>query len=573
MRLFKIISSCIVVIVIIGYYIFSNTINNTLLEIFKDKVNAESGVFSNQDYIEAKNLENEGLLNVDGFFNDERFNGKIFLNDAQVVTDTNGKIHVTFAKHNIISTNYYLDSDKTELLENEAYLNPGDIIYYDSPKIVDNYKHTYSFNNFSLYEINEDGVNELGFDNLENSKEIIIPKDFTGTELSIVPNGSFRQIFLTLNDYLITPNGDESELQGEWIVNDDETTNSSKQLGALTAYSIEYRYDPKEYYVTAAEPKPLIIQEESGRVVFEIASIQDNIENYKVELMKNIKLIIEDKVEKIINPLQETNSISLAIKSFELNGKEYNLKEYTPNLKRGDKLTITTNKGYFIVNRKLNEIADPEDISEGGFKYHFSVPDDTLLTSFSISLANKISEHLSIKINNGTFTLQNVSNNEYIEEGQTIAKSERVKLIITPDSGYYITGKDIKDNQYEKIMKYSDYEKNIESIKDKHEIKKYIKVKLNVEDQYGKVSYTINNEVVNGISYNLKESDTIKINYELINEDYEIDRSKTKITTNFIDFLSNKNKTSIEIPSNFSLDGKTINREDYIKVVRKDDKK
>ena len=96
---------------------------------------------------------------------------------------------------------------------------------------------------------------------------------------------------------------------------------------------------------------------------------------------------------------------------------------------------------------------------------------------------------------------------------------------------------------------------------------------MNVEDQYGKVSYTINNEVVNGISYNLKESDTIKINYELLNEDYEIDRSKTKISTNLIDFLSNKNKTSLEIPSNLSLDGKTINREDYITVVRKDDKK
>ena len=137
---------------------------------------------------------------------------------------------------------------------------------------------------------------------------------------------------------------------------------------------------------------------------------------------------------------------------------------------------------------------------------------------------------------------------------------------ITANNGYYVTGKDVKDSVYYKEMKYSDYVKNQDDIINSHEILKYVSIRLNTDDKYGECEFTYNKESVSGVVL-VKQEDEIKLKYTLTDPEYQITRGEG--ISSIIDNIFNKNQVTVSIKVTKEMDGKSINREEYITISKK----
>ena len=146
--------------------------------------------------------------------------------------------------------------------------------------------------------------------------------------------------------------------------------------------------------------------------------------------------------------------------------------------------------------------------------------------------------------------------------GNTVEENENVTVVLTAEDGYYLTGKGLKDGTYTTTLKYSKYCTDIDEILHSHAAKKYIVVKLNNTDSYGDVTYLLAGKEVTG-TLNLREDEKLEVKFVLEDETYEIVRD------GFMDGLLNRKEKTVQIPLSAALDGKTIQRSDYIQIQKK----
>jgi hypothetical protein len=165
---------------------------------------------------------------------------------------------------------------------------------------------------------------------------------------------------------------------------------------------------------------------------------------------------------------------------------------------------------------------------------------------------------------NATVTVRNATNLETIKTGDILEDSEKIIITITPNSGYYVSGKNVKKDIYQNTMKFSKYQSDIQKILDEHLIEKYYHVTLDANDAYGVCTYKLDGEVVSGEIY-FKAGQKLSLDYKITASGYVVEGAKG---LPFGIGKKDQEKTeSITITEN--MDGQTINRDFFgIKVKR-----
>jgi|LSQX01.3.fsa_nt_gb hypothetical protein len=165
---------------------------------------------------------------------------------------------------------------------------------------------------------------------------------------------------------------------------------------------------------------------------------------------------------------------------------------------------------------------------------------------------------------NATVTVRNATNLELLKTGDILEDSEKVTITITPNSGYYVSGKNVKKDIYQNTMKFSKYQSDIRTILDEHPIEMYYHITLDANDAYGVCTYKLDGEVVSG-KIRFKAGQKLSLEYKITASGYMIEGAKG---LPFGIGKKDREKTeSITITEN--MDGKIINKDIFgINVVK-----
>jgi len=157
---------------------------------------------------------------------------------------------------------------------------------------------------------------------------------------------------------------------------------------------------------------------------------------------------------------------------------------------------------------------------------------------------------------NGTITVQ--TSQKVLQTGDLVEDSEDVTVTIRPTWDYYITGKNVKDNKYQKTMKYSAYKADVQSIIADHPIQQYIYITLDSNDSYGTTTYLLDGDPVSG-TIRVMDGQKLTLKYKVTKDGYEIEGG----------VLLGKKEASADITITRDWDGKTITRSSFnITVVK-----
>jgi hypothetical protein len=652
------------------------SVTDTIVEKRDDLIRYLSGIEEDTEYQDYQALKQDGKLNENGEYRDTEIEAYLLEADTQ-----EKQVWVTFAQNEFLKIHYYLDSSLTQEIEGTSvYLDPGEKIYCSQPTVENEYSNSYVFQEFQIYEFDENGAKSNLYGTAGDQSLILeIPENYEGTELAIFPVGQYEKKGLQLEAYYVNENGSKQTVTGTWYVNGEPYHADTDQVGATDDYTVKFEFDKDTYYYVAATPEPFSATD--GTVEFKTSSALNSTESYAIELHQWITANFDGETDKIKS----------------INGDEDWDKgqESYSNLKGGDTLTIVTEDGYRIFSNEI-EIGSPED-KDDGYQYTIVIPSDEYRTEYSfivtkteltVSLESSVGTNIGFniiasgynktkyydkqtlnrddkldpisiglennitisivdgslsadqaikltinktdgnnektkeikyisetggsaeitlydgevknpskiyqtvdieislvdvmevkipEIDNGTIklVLNDCTESEELENGSIVEGSRKATVTISPKSGYYVSGKNTKENgssyQYEKSMKLSDYEDDISDIIQNHEIRKLYSITLDTDDPYGTVTFKRNGDIVTG-TIKVREEDTLTLEYELTASGYEIVRESDGVLSSINNWRKNvfsSNKETTEIPLSEDLDGKTLKRETYIKVLPK----
>lgn len=162
-------------------------------------------------------------------------------------------------------------------------------------------------------------------------------------------------------------------------------------------------------------------------------------------------------------------------------------------------------------------------------------------------------------------TAMDVENQPRIQAEDILDDDRDVRVVLKPNSGYYVTGSKVKFDQFQKDMSFKDYRKDIQSIVNKHPVKKIFTVTLDGADAYGTVEYTLDGTPVSG-KISLREGQKLVMKYHVQSPGYQIERNTEGFTGLFNKKIASKTDESVTIEISSALDGQTIRRSDYVQV-------
>lgn len=149
-----------------------------------------------------------------------------------------------------------------------------------------------------------------------------------------------------------------------------------------------------------------------------------------------------------------------------------------------------------------------------------------------------------------------------LKEGDLLEPSRKIEITVTPEAGYYVTGGKGADGSYRETMKYSKWEKDSQKILNRHPIRKICHITLNGADSYGTCVYKLDGAAVTG-EIEVREGQKLTLEYTLTDGNRKIVRTGA---AGFISGLINGETERCTIPVTEAMDGRTIQRSDYIKV-------
>lgn len=149
-----------------------------------------------------------------------------------------------------------------------------------------------------------------------------------------------------------------------------------------------------------------------------------------------------------------------------------------------------------------------------------------------------------------------------LEDGDVLEDSRNVEITLIPEDGYYIVGSKNDRGTYSETIKYAKWEKDAQKILDQHPAHKIWYVTLDGSDPYGTCVYKLDGTTVSG-RIGVREGQKLTLEYTLTNSDKTIVRSGPG---GFVGRLVNSKTESCSIPVSEALDGKVIQRSDYIQV-------
>ena len=319
-----------------------------------------SGIYENEEYLQYQEYKEAGKLDEDNqYIYDEE-------DSSSVAAD--GSVHVTFAENRYLKVDYYTDEKMmNQIDESGCYLNPGDTIYGKVTECTNPYSNLYELSEYRIAEYDADGNRKAEYSQEaeDGTLEYNIPSDFTGTELSVMPVGEYRDRSLSMEVYCCDDSGNETPLSnaGTWTVNDETISGNSAEISPVEDYILKYDYDDENYFFVSSEPECFTKDPVGlGSVEFwEAKSTDENI-SYRVELHNYLNLEIQfDQKAKVSYNGEEVETISK------------NKKWSRDKLKYGDIITVETAGKCTITDGAYRHVSVTKDQISDGDRYTFTV--------------------------------------------------------------------------------------------------------------------------------------------------------------------------------------------------------
>ncbi|HAF26162.1 MAG TPA: hypothetical protein DCG85_02470 [Lachnospiraceae bacterium] len=577
-----------------------------------NKLKASSSIYSDEDYLSYLKLKEKDQIDKNGLYSGT---GSLSENEVK-----EGSIHLTFAKNRFIRMSYYKDKDRTERLTTlNCYVNPGDTIYATVGEIDNPYSEAFMFKGFRLISYSESGKrgktisgnglitdeeagdlsdekeeegkeedkkegdkkedkkDEKKDDKKEDKKEFIeegalveftIPSDFKGIDLSVEPLGEYQKVEISTAAYVKDAEGKKTAVgsadfyvDGELVIGDKTEINAGKE------YVVSLKYNGEDYYYVGSNPKSRV-NDKPGEVIFATADGKSASASYEVELHPYINVTFDGS--------GDLNSI-LSIKNTDVNINGRTLEK----MKGGQALSVDTQGEYRLF---CKDIEFNESETDTGYHYQFTIP-QTDKKNLTIRVSDQMKtvripsvEHGKVSVrllDNGSLNLdgdeteEEITGEVYLEDGEEADGTSTVEVKITPDDGYYVSGRNVTDRIYVQTMRLSSYVDNIDSIISEHPIKPLIAISVDPSDQYGNCVFKLNGVEVSGEVY-VMDGDRLTLDYTLTTPGMSIARKDGNILTSLIDAgadLISYPTRSETINIYTSDEGRRFTRADFFEVV------
>lgn len=514
------------------------------------KILEESGLADDPDYQRYMTLLDQELLDETGIYLETE-------TAAGPKTESEGRIHVTFAQNPRVRARFYLDAEKTVPVT-ECDLNPGDQIYIDTPVASHPATDLFSAGSFRLVSYDSE-YNEVYSEIIEaegDGSRIKIPENCPWPQLSVQPLGNYDPRVVYLSDYILDEEGRRHEQAGEWIVNETVFTETSADIPSSMDLDPAYQYDPGVYRFISSDPEVYLLDEKTGVIRFAHEDALSELNRYEIELQKYLNVHL-------------SGSPAEGLVSASVNGAPAWIEENTVRkILREDRLSILVNEGYKVTSEDLAAKGEPEKTEEG-YLYSFDVPQDAEADP-CILIRKDTDSWQPLSVWHAELSLIR-SDGKEAEEGETIDPAETVRLRLIPEEGYYISGSDIENNMLEKEMTFEEYLGSIDDIINSHKISRFISVTLADTGEHGTCEYSLNKEPVSETVSGLKAGDRIKVKYTLTDKNWKFDSGSDDVLSNLIELVQSvfsRSSRTVYIRVNAEMDGETLNGEDYT-VIRK----
>ena len=514
------------------------------------KILEESGLADDPDYQRYMTLLDQELLDETGIYLETE-------TAAGPDTESEGRIHVTFAQNPRVRARFYLDAEKTVPVT-ECDLNPGDQIYIDTPVASHPATDLFSAGSFRLVSYDSE-YNEVYSEIIEaegDGSRITIPENCPWPQLSVQPLGNYDSRVVYLSDYILDEEGRRHEQAGEWIVNETVFTETSADIPSSMDLDPAYQYDPGVYRFISSDPEAYLLDEKTGVIRFAHEDALSELNRYEIELQKYLNVHL-------------SGSPAEGLVSASVNGAPAWIEENTVRkILREDRLSILVNEGYKVTSKDLAAKGEPEKTEEG-YLYSFDVPQDAEADP-CILIREDTDYWQPLSIWHAELSLIRSDGNE-AEEGEAIDPAETVRLRLIPEEGYYISGSDIENNMLEKEMTFEEYLGSVDDIINSHKISRFISVTLADTGEHGTCEYSLNKEPVSETVSGLKAGDRIKVKYTLTDKNWKFDSGSDDVLSNLIELVQSvfsRSSRTVYIRVNAEMDGETLNGEDYT-VIRK----
>ena len=577
-----------------------------------NKLKASSSIYSDEDYLSYLKLKEKDQIDKNGLYSGT---GSLSENEVK-----EGSIHLTFAKNRFIRMSYYKDKDRTERLTTlNCYVNPGDTIYATVGEIDNPYSEAFMFKGFRLISYSESGKrgktisgnglitdeeagdlsdekeeegkeedkkegdkkedkkDEKKDDKKEDKKEFIeegalveftIPSDFKGIDLSVEPLGEYQKVEISTAAYVKDAEGKKTAVgSADFYVDGELVIGDKTQINAGKEYVVSLKYNGEDYYYVGSNPKSRV-NDKPGEVIFATADGKSASASYEVELHPYINVTFDGS--------GDLNSI-LSIKNTDVNINGRTLEK----MKGGQALSVDTQGEYRLF---CKDIEFNESETDTGYHYQFTIP-QTDKKNLTIRVSDQMKtvripsvEHGKVSVrllDNGSLNLdgdeteEEITGEVYLEDGEEADGTSTVEVKITPDDGYYVSGRNVTDRIYVQTMRLSSYVDNIDSIISEHPIKPLIAISVDPSDQYGNCVFKLNGEEVSGEVY-VMDGDRLTLDYTLTTPGMSIARKDGNILTSLIDAgadLINYPTRSETINIYTSDEGRRFTRADFFEVV------
>lgn len=193
--------------------------------------------------------------------------------------------------------------------------------------------------------------------------------------------------------------------------------------------------------------------------------------------------------------------------------------------------------------------------------------DTTVYTNISIVVSKvEVVPYEPQTISHGVVEVSDDTAARVLKAGDVLEVSQKVRVTIRPDSGYYVSGSKVTAAGYSDTMKYEKWQSDHAKIMEKHPIQKLWTITLDANDSYGDCVYKLDGKTVFG-TVKVKAEQKLTLEYTLTDSNYRFARSGIG---GFISGVFSQNQESVAIELSEDMDGKTIRRSDYIQIEKKE---
>ena len=492
---------------------------------------SENAIQNSAEYRQYKQYKEEGLLAENGLYATPE------PQPADDPTENARKVRVTIAKNSFLDCTFYTDEQSKEPIESsEVWLAPGECLYCANVT-VNNPVRLYDFSCFRIWSYDQNGERSTEpYDELktQNGRILKIPDRFTGTGFSIEPIGVYTNREITARAYFMQ-NGKEAELpNGKWTVNG-KVFDKTSEISPVESYTIVYDYSAykNDFYYVSSSPSCWYSKESDNTVIFREVSSTEPEKDFSVEMHPFVTLTVKNLSKPIVRMPLGNNGESI-IKTIQKEGKtlceekweekSFDIKE----LRVAETVSIRVGKEYKIVGKGVN-VGTPIPLgsdAENGYEYSIVIPDTNKGISIEIAERNSQTDAVFLGYNmaNADITIIRANGTELRLGDELPSDNEKVELVITPRTGYYVTDKE--DDNYcfrSKKMEFKKLEGTIQSVIAEHTAKPFITLNLVFEDELGSYSYTLDGKPITSSPVtNARIGQKLKVRFTA-NDEYRID--------------------------------------------------